>query len=61
MGSRYMKPNRKEKLYDVGMDTFIERLKKVRALSCSPSDIGIDNYLWKRLSLNRSNTGTKFL
>lgn len=28
-----------------GADTLIERLRKMRALSCSPSDVGMDSYV----------------
>lgn len=61
MGARYIRFIKKEKVYDANIDALIERVKKMRALNCNPSDIGIDNYVWKRLSLNRSNVLTKFL
>jgi len=62
MGSRQIKAAKKEEAYDsVGIDVFIERLKKVRALNCSPSYIGMDNYLYKKLFFRRSGIQTKFL
>lgn len=61
MNSRYLRSAKKEKIYEVSIDSFIERLKKVRALNCNPSDIGIDSYVWKKISSNRSDTLTRFL
>lgn len=55
MNSRYSRSNRKEEIYNASIDTIIERLKKVRALNCEPSDIGMDKYILKRLSFNRLN------
>ena len=60
MNSRPLRSNRKEKFYSANVDSFIERLKKIRALNCSPSDVGIDNYLWKRIS-GSSSIATKVL
>lgn len=60
MSSRPIRSSRKEKFYSVNVDSFIERLKKIRALNCSPSDVGIDNYLWKRIS-GSSSIATKVL
>lgn len=61
MGSRYLKANKKCEVYTGNIDIFIERLKKVRALNCSPSDVGIDNYGLKRMQFNNLNVLTKFL
>lgn len=60
MGSRYIKSNKKTEIYTGNID-IIERLKKVRALNCNPSDVGIDSYELKRLQFNRLNILTKFL
>ena len=48
MNSRHFKSNKKVEHYNISIDTFIERIKKVRALNCGLSDIGIDSYLWKK-------------
>lgn len=60
MSSRHIRAGKKVKMYDVCVDTFIERIKKMRALNCSPSDIGIDNFVWKKLSSGIAHYVTKF-
>ena len=47
MATRTIRLMKKPKTYEVGIDTIIERLKKVRALNCNPSDVGLDGYVWK--------------
>ena len=59
----YMKTNRK---IDAGhatanVDVLIERLKKVRALNCNPSDVGMDTYTLRRLPFNKLSILTKSL
>ena len=61
MGSRYIKSNKKRKYENAYIDIFIERLKKVRALNCNPSLVGIDSYVLKGLHFNKLNVLTKFL
>lgn len=51
MRSKYRKVNRKAESYIASIDTFIERLKKIRALNCDPSDVGIDNFVLRRITL----------
>jgi len=60
MGSRYMRLIKKEKIYDVTVDALIERVKKMRALNCIPSDVGMDNFVWKKLTLNGPDTLARF-
>jgi len=60
MAAKYIHREKKVKLYDVCVDTFIERIKKMRALNCSPSDIGIDSFVWRKLSSGIANYVTKF-
>lgn len=60
MDSRHIRTGKKVKMYDVCVDTFIERIRKMRALSCSPSDIGIDTFVWKKLSSGIAHYVTKF-
>ena len=50
---------KKEIVSMVSMDTFIERLKKARALNCSPSYLGINAYACNRI-FNRVHLFTKF-
>ncbi len=62
MGSRCVRlKTKEEKLEEVTIDMVIERLKKIRALNCNPSDIGMDDHLWKKFLVNRSNATIKFL
>jgi len=61
MRSQYIKSNKKIESYPASIDIFIERFKKIRALNCSPSDVGMDNYILKRLQFNKLNILTKFL
>lgn len=49
---RHTKTEKKEEMYDVSINTFIERLKKARALNCNPSYIGIDSYLYRQAFSN---------
>ena len=61
MRSRQIVTKAKEEHHDLSIDSFIERLKKIRALNCNPIDVGMDNYLCKRLFSNRSSSVTKFI
>ena len=45
MASKWHKIDKKESVYAVQANTLIERLRKARALSCNPSDVGMDSYL----------------
>lgn len=59
MVAHYIKYGKKTEPYNPQIDTFIERIKKIRALNCNPSDIGIDNFLLKKLISNKVNVFTK--
>lgn len=59
MHNRCAKELKKEGSRIAGMDTFIERLKKARALNCNPSDIGIDSFICRQLSWDRAHSSTK--
>ncbi len=62
MPNRCVKSMKKDKNYQVGIDTLIERFKKVRALNCNPADVGLDCYIWNMFFTNsRSNVMSKFL
>jgi len=57
MATRYMRSAEKQKTCAVGIDTIIERLKKVRALNCNPSDVGMDGYAWKSFFFTNCRSG----
>jgi hypothetical protein len=61
MSPRSRRYGKKVKLYNANMDMFIERLRRVRALNCSPSLFGMDPDATKRFSFNRLGIFTKFL
>jgi hypothetical protein len=61
MGARFLRMDKKKIIYPAGMDTLIERLKKMRALNCNPSDVGVDRYILKKMLFNKLNVLTKFL
>ena len=48
MNSNRTRNEKSERIDEVGIDVFIERLKKARALCCDPSYLGIDKYLHRR-------------
>ena len=49
MSARCARNTRKTKSSDIGIDTLIERFKKIRALNCTnPYDVGLDGYVWKQ-------------
>ena len=53
MNTREIRIVKGERYYDVNMETFIERVRKARALGCNLSYLGIDNQEDKRLSSSR--------
>ncbi len=62
MPNRYVRSMKKDRNYQVSIDTLIERFKKVRALNCNPADVGLDCYIWNMFFANsRSNVMSKFL
>ena len=61
MRPRYMRTNRRCGEDTVDMATLSERLRKVRALNCSPSDVGMNTYILKIVSFNKLNILTRFL
>jgi hypothetical protein len=62
MPNRCIKQVKKERNYQVNIDTLIERYKKVRALNCNPADVGLDCYIWNMFFANsRSNVMSRFL
>lgn len=61
MVSRNSKLVKRTEIYSTDINTSLERLKKAKAVGCSPSDIGIDNYICKKLFSIRTNLLAKFL
>jgi len=59
MSSRNHKAEKKMRVYSAGIETFIERLKKIRALNCSPSDVGIDSSAVSKVSFTKRDIFTK--
>lgn len=39
----------------IKMDTLIERLKRMRALNSTPSNIGITQYAWKTCAIDKKD------
>jgi len=48
MSTKCARHIKNEKPCDVNIDTLIERLKKMRALNCSPYDVGLDDIVWRK-------------
>ena len=61
MSPRYRRSIKKVKLYNAGMDCFIERLRKVRALNGDPALCGMDSDTLKKFSFHRVELLTKLL
>ena len=61
MVARNAKLVRRPEMYNADISTSLERLKKARAVGCSPSYIGIDNYICKKLFSIRTNLLSEFL
>lgn len=59
MSPRQFKVLKRERYYGAGIDTYIERLRKARALGCNLSYLGIDSQESRKLSLNRMDYPTK--
>ena len=59
MNPRQIRIVKGEGYYDVHMETFIERVRKARALGCNLSYLGIDSQTCKKLVFNRVSTLTK--
>ena len=59
MSPRYRKSINTVKLYSAGMDCFIERLRKVRALNGDPALCGMDGDALKKFSFHRIELSTK--
>ena len=61
MSPRYRKSVKKVKLYNSSMDTFVERMRRVRALNSDPAFFGIDSDAAKKFSFHRIEILTKLL
>ena len=58
MSPRQMRIIKGERYYNVSMETFIERVRKARALGCNLSYFGIDSQTSKKIS-NRVRAFTR--
>ncbi len=59
MSPRNMRVMKGERYHNVNMETFIERIRKARALGCNLSYLGIDNQVIRKNSTNRIGTLVK--
>jgi len=48
MGSIYIRSGRRDEDYNANINTLTERIKKMRALNCNPSDIGMDGFIFRK-------------
>lgn len=55
------KASKKGEVYCITADAFIERMRKIRALNCSPSDVGIETYIARQFIFNKSDTSIKIV
>lgn len=56
MSPRQMRVMKGGQYHSVSMETFIERVRKARALGCNLSYLGIDSQILKRPTTNRIST-----
>jgi len=61
MSPRYRKSVKKVRLYNTGMDCFVERMRKVRALNGDPALCGMSGDALKKFSFHRVELLTKLL
>jgi len=55
MTSRWSKAGRKAESMSANRGTSIERLRKMRVLNCSPSDIGLDSSVMRKFESHKAN------
>ena len=58
MSPRQMRITKTGRSYNTSIETFIERVRKARALGCNLSYLGIDSQMFKKIS-NRVSTFIK--
>ena len=58
MSPRQMRITKTGRYYNTSIETFIERVRKARALGCNLSDLGIDGQISRKIS-SRVSTFTK--
>ncbi|MFA5256216.1 MAG: hypothetical protein WC419_05950 [Candidatus Omnitrophota bacterium] len=61
MSPRYRRSIKKVRLYNSGMNCFVERMRKVRALNGNPMLCGMDDDVVKKFSFHRVELLTKLL
>jgi len=55
MSSRWSRAGKKAESMGANSATSIERLRKMRALNCSPSDIGIDSNVLRKFGSHKAS------
>ncbi len=61
MGSRLSKSEKKAECLNANSFTFIERIRKVRALNCSPADVGINMSILRKFDSHKNSGLLKLL
>ena len=59
MSPRQVRVAKAGNYYNASIETFIERVRKARALGCNLSYLGIDNQFSKKIFSNRTGQLTK--
>ena len=58
MSPRQMRVTKGERYYNPSIETFIERVRKARALGCNLSYLGMDNQAYKKYKIDASAGNT---
>ncbi len=61
MDKRNERSTKKYQIYMADINTIIERLKKVRALNCNPSDVGINDCSIRKFNFDRLNKRVRYI
>ncbi|MDD5136390.1 MAG: hypothetical protein PHX20_04880 [Candidatus Omnitrophica bacterium] len=59
MSPRHIRVVKGARYYNPSMETFIERVRKARALGCNLSYLGIDSQVSRKMTTNRISALTK--
>ena len=58
MSPRQMRVTKGERYYNPSIETFIERVRKARAIGCDLSYLGMDSQVYKKYKINASAGNT---
>ena len=58
MSPRHMRVTKAESYYNPSIETFIERVRKARAIGCDLSYLGMDSQVYKKYKINASAGNT---